>query len=35
MVIKYCSTDRIVADKLTKLLAGAKYMVFVEICGLS
>ena len=35
VVMDYCSTEKMVADGLTKPLTGAKHMVFVEMCGLS
>ena len=31
----YCSTEKMVADGLTKPLAGVKHVVFVKMCGLS
>ena len=34
VVMDYCSTDRMVADGLTKPLPGAKHTIFVEMCGL-
>jgi hypothetical protein len=35
VVMDYCSTERMVADGLTKPLAGVKHVVFVKMCGLS
>ena len=34
VVMDYCSTDRMVADRLTKPLVGAKHAIFVRMCGL-
>ena len=34
VVIEYCGTDKMVADRLTKPLVKAKHAVFVKMCGL-